>query len=204
MRSLAQSSPASKPLPNAWYRRDAITVARDLLGKGLYVLQNDGPTLVEIVETEAYLGSKDPASHAYRGPTPRNQVMFEQGGICYVYFTYGAHYCMNVVTGEKGLAEAVLLRATAPIEGWDIFRRNRPGVPDAQLMNGPGKLTRAMGINRLQNGWRFDRPDFKLLDLGHAYTSRQIGSSPRIGISKATEKLWRFSVKGSPWLSRKG
>jgi len=203
MKSLAPSYPVNKPLAPDFYRRDAVTVAKELLGKGLLLHHKGFCLLAEIVETEAYLGDKDPASHAFRGKTPRNTVMFEEGGVCYVYFTYGAHFCMNVVTGQKDGAEAALIRAMAPLEGLELMRANRPGVPDGQLLNGPGKLTQALGITREHNGWRFDRRDFQLIDLGRNYSSRQIGSSPRIGISKAVEKRWRFFVKGSPWLSRK-
>ncbi len=187
--------------PN-FYLRNTVTVAKALLGKCLHLRHSDTSLLAEIVETEAYC-ENDPASHTYRGPTPRNQMMYEEGGLCYVYFTYGSHFCMNVVTGKKGKGEAVLLRALAPLEGWEVFRKNRPGVPDSSLLNGPGKLTQALGIFREHNGWRFDRPDFQLLDLGRDYSSRQIGSSPRIGITKAKTRPWRFFIKGSPWLSRK-
>lgn len=178
-------------------------MARQLLGKGLYVRKRGAAILVEIVEVEAYLGWRDPASHAYRGVTPRNRAMFESGGTCYVYLSYGVNYCMNVSTRAKGVGEAVLLRAAAPLEGIEAMRKNRGGMKDRQLLNGPGKLCQALAIDLLYNGFTFDREDFKLVDLGRILPGKLIGVSPRIGISKAKDDELRFYVKGSPWLSRK-
>lgn len=199
-----------RSLPKRFYLNSTTSVAKSLLGKGLLV---ENRLLAEIVEVEAYLGKKDPASHSARGPTPRNQPMFEQGGICYVYLSYGINYCMNVVTGPEGLGEAVLIRAIRPLRGTNAMARSRGLAPFtgdldnplksiANICNGPGKLTQALGIDLRYNGLQFGRTGLKLVDLGKTYTASQIGRSPRIGISQATDKLLRFYVKGSPWLSR--
>jgi DNA-3-methyladenine glycosylase len=193
------------PLPKSFYLRDSCVVARELLGKGLVVKLGRDWLVLEIVEVEAYKGAIDPASHAFRGPTPRNWPMFEEGGTCYVYLSYGINYCMNVSTGPKGKGEAVLLRAGRPVSGLEVMQtlRNMPGE-EVQVSNGPGKLTQAMGIGPKHNGLRYDLNNFKLVDLGSSPVPSVIGTSPRIGISKATDKEFRFFVKNSPWLSRKG
>lgn len=192
-------------LPSGFYLGDTLKIAKNLLGKGIYVKKDGYEVIVEIAEVEAYLGSKDAASHAYRGPTKRNWPMFEAGGTCYVYLSYGLNYCMNVCTQGKGHAEAILFRAARPIHGIDIIRQHRPlAHNDYQLLNGPGKLCQGMGIDLTYNGMTFDRPDFKIVDLGIKVPSSSIGRSPRVGITKASDKLWRFFLKYSPWLSRKG
>lgn len=193
-------------MPPAFFRRDAVEVARALLGKGLFLRRGRQSFLVEIVETEAYLGQLDPASHAFMGPRERNRIMFEEGGRCYVYLSYGINYCMNVVTGEKGIGEAVLLRAGAPLAGLEAMRKNRGLRPNASqylLTNGPGKLCHALGIDLRYNGGNYFQDDFKIVDLGRLIDASEIGATPRIGISKAKEELLRFVIKSSPWLSRK-
>jgi len=204
MKSLSPSSQSQLekaanfvPLPPHFYLSNTTEVARALLGKGLFIsAPQKSPLLVEIVEVEAYLGSEDPASHAYRGMTKRNWPMFELGGMCYVYLSYGINFCMNVVTREKGVGEAVLIRAAAPILGLESIRH--------RALSGPGKLTHALGIDLSYNGLTFDRRDFKLIDLGKNYSEKFIGESPRIGISRATVERLRFFIRSSPWLSRKG
>lgn len=199
---------ALESLPQAFYQDHPVKVAKRLLGKGLLVAFGKHTMLCEIHETEAYLGSTDPASHAFRGPTPRTLPMFEEGGACYVYLSYGVNYCMNVVTGPKGRAEAVLLRAAAPCYGLEAMARHRNMQWDGslavarKLLSGPGKLCHALGIGPSQNGWNFFRPDFRLVDLRRNLTSRQILATPRIGITKAKHELYRFVVKDSIWLSR--
>ncbi|NBX77277.1 MAG: DNA-3-methyladenine glycosylase [Proteobacteria bacterium] len=195
----------SSPLPLKFYQRDTVTVAKDLLGKGLYVKKNKSQFLCEIVEVEAYLGERDEASHSFRGMTPRNRSMFEAGGTAYVYLIYGFYFCVNVATEEKGIGAAVLFRAAAPLSGHKEMQRNRklkePSKPE-KLLSGPGKLTQALGINRTFDGRKFDLPDFKIIDLGNVLSEAEIGSSPRIGISKAKDQHLRFFIKNSPWLSR--
>jgi len=201
MKLLEQSS----PLPLKFYQRDTVTVAKDLLGKGLYVRKNRSRFLCEIVEVEAYLGHGDPASHSFRGMTPRNQSMFEGGGTAYVYLIYGFYFCVNVATEEKGVGAAVLFRAAAPLFGHKEMQRNRKLKEPhrhEKLLSGPGKLTQALGIDRSFDGKKFTSTDFKIIDLGKVLSESEIGSSPRVGISKAKSKHLRFFIKNSPWLSR--
>lgn len=195
-----------KKLPCSFYLRPTLTVAKELLGKYL-VRKLGGKLLVgKIVEVEAYLGQKDPASHAYRGKTKRNEVMFWKGGHLYVYFTYGMHFCANVVTREKGVSEAVLIRAVEPIEGIEIMRENREFTRDDwdywNLANGPAKLCEAFGIQREQNGIDL-LGDEIFIASGGTVPKSLIGSSTRIGIKSATDKRWRFFVEGNKFVSRK-
>lgn len=198
-----------KKLPHSFYSRSAPYVAKDLLGKIL--VRRIGQTTLsgKIVEVEAYLGKKDPASHAYRGKTRRNEVMFGEGGHLYVYFTYGMHFCANVVTGKKDLGEAVLIRAIEPLDGIDLMKRNR-GFTDVRhfqgvrylytLTNGPAKLCEALGIKREDNGTDL-HGDKIFLTEGKSPKSI-IGTSTRIGITRGKEKKWRFFLKGNEWVSK--
>lgn len=195
-----------RPLPLSFYERPCLEVARDLLGKVL--VRRVGRTLLaaELVEVEAYLGDEDAASHAYRRRTPRNEIMYGRGGACYVYLSYGMCFCMNVVTGSEGTAQAVLLRAARPIEGLQSMRKNRGLAADAkltQLCSGPGKLAQAFGVDLRFYGTRFDSPDWMITDEGFETQPVEFTAGPRIGISKAKEFPYRFCVKNSPWLSRK-
>lgn len=201
-----QSSRANKPLLDSFFLQPCLDVARSLLGKGLVRIFRGDRLVVEITEVEAYLGDEDPASHAYRKRTPRNAVMFERGGACYVYLSYGMNFCMNVVAGPEGVGQAVLLRAARPIAGLETMRQNRGLPEDAKprdLCSGPGKLARALAIDKSHYGHRFNGPDLHLVDLGIRYLPEEITAGPRIGISQAKELPYRFCVKGSPWLSRK-
>ena len=193
-----------KKLPRSFYSRPTLLVAKDLLGKIL--VRKIGKTLLtgRIVEVEAYLGSKDPASHAYRGKTKRNEVMFGPEGHLYVYFTYGMHYCANVVTGREGIAEAVLIRAIEPLKCISMMKRNRKFTSDRKdemnLTNGPAKLCEAMGITGSHNGNDLCGNSIYLAE-GNVVSRSIIGRSERIGITKGTEKKWRFFVKGNNWVS---
>jgi DNA-3-methyladenine glycosylase len=184
-------------LPRRFYLRPAITVARDLLGTYL-VSRSAGQALIgRIVEVEAYLGERDPASHAYRGKTPRNEVMFGEGGHLYVYFTYGMHHCCNVVTGPEGRASAVLLRAVEPVRGVDLMRERREGgtrgrVSDAALTNGPGKLCQALGITRELNGADLCGERIWIGKTRGPRRRMKVARSPRVGISQGQHHLWRF------------
>jgi len=192
-------------LPRSFYLRPTLTVARELLGKYLVKKTSTHLLIGKIVEVEAYLGEKDPASHAFNGKTKRNEVMFQQGGHLYVYFTYGMHFCANVVTEEEGIARAVLLRAVEPVEGIEWMWKNR-GLERSQrnetnLTNGPAKLCQAFGIHRAENGT--DLLGEKIfLARGEKIYRSQIISSPRIGITRGMEKRWRFFVKNNRWISR--
>ncbi len=187
-----------------FYARDPREVAPDLLGK---LLVHDDPDAGRrsgrIVEVEAYCGAEDPGSHAYRGETPRNRTMFGPPGGLYVYFTYGMHWCANVVTGEVGEGVAVLLRALAPVEGTEAMRRARPRArSDRDLCNGPAKLCQAMGLDR-----RFDGADLVTADRGVWIDDD--GTAPptnphvttRIGLSAGAEHPWRWCVPGDPYVS---
>ncbi len=193
------------PLPRSFYTRPVVTVARQLLGKVL--VRRYGRALMAgmIVEVEAYNGADDPASHAFRGRTHRNDVMFRAGGILYVYFTYGMHFCANVVTGREGTGSAVLLRALAPLEGVRAMARHRslPATPDNALLSGPAKLCQAMKIGREENGTDLCGERIWIEDRGLTVPPRTIIALPRIGITRGKEKQWRFCVAGSRYLSRR-
>jgi DNA-3-methyladenine glycosylase len=178
-------------LPRSFYLRPTLEVAPDLLGKFLIFHSPQGKIVGEINEVEAYLGESDPASHAFRGPTPRTKVMFGEAGYSYVYFTYGMHYCLNVVTEETGVAGAVLIRSVIPREGVEIMQSHRRRPDLKNLTNGPGKLCQAYGLTRAHNGIDLVRSEqLYLQDRGVVPSSYQ--TSPRIGISQAKEQLWRF------------
>lgn len=177
-----------------FFGRDVVTVARDLIGATLLVEGVGG----EIVETEAY-DHEDPASHSYSGPTARNAVMFGPPGFAYVYLSYGIHWCLNFVCGEEGRGAAVLIRALRPTEGLAAMRRRRGIERERLLGSGPGRLAQALGITRAQNGLALDAVPFRLL----APSGRpDVATGPRIGITKAIERPWRFGMTGSTFLSR--
>jgi DNA-3-methyladenine glycosylase len=156
-----------------------------------------------IVETEAYLGYDDPASHGYlHRRNARNQALFGPPGTWYVYLSYGMHWCANLVCQKSGLASAVLLRALEPVEGLEIMRRRRGGVPDGDLCSGPGKLCQAMGITRELDGQRITQS--AAIVRRSAMSERlHVAAGPRIGITKAVDWPLRFCVAGSAWTSRK-
>ncbi len=187
-----------RPLPREFFARSTLVVARDLLGCYLVHAQPEGRTVGRIVEVEAYLGPRDPASHAYRR-TPRSEVMWGPPGTAYVYFSYGNHACMNIVTEREGRAGAVLLRALEPVEGLVFMRRRRGADGLRSLASGPGRLTRAMGITLGHN--RADLVNGSLYVVSGP-RPRGIAATPRIGISVATDVRWRFVERGSLFLSR--
>ena len=191
-----------KPLPRSFYTRGTVTVARALLNKQLVRLNEDDVLIGRIVEVEAYGGRNDPASHAYRGKTPRNMPMFGEPGHAYIYFTYGNHYCLNVTTQPPGVAGAVLIRAVEPLKGSDIMKQLRPGVPEQQLTNGPGKLTQAFAIDKSLN--QIDLTKRGNLFIGQASNEPPVTveRSPRIGITVGIERLWRFYIKSNDYVSR--
>jgi DNA-3-methyladenine glycosylase len=190
------------PLPLDFYRHDTFRLVPKVLGKVL-VRKIGGQTVSgRIVEVEAYVGD-DPASHAANGMTERNKVMFEAGGLSYVYFTYGMHFCFNIVTERKGFPAALLVRALEPVTGIDEMRRRRQVELIHNLTNGPAKLCQAMGIDRALNGVRLDGKELFIADDGFAVRSAEIGSSTRIGIRAGTESKWRFFLKGNEFVSRR-
>jgi DNA-3-methyladenine glycosylase len=161
----------------------------------------EGTLVGRIVEAEAYQ-EDDPASHSFRGLTPRTEVMFGPPGHLYVYFTYGMHFCMNVVTGRDGEGSAVLLRAVEPIEGIELMRRHRAARDDRLLCSGPGRLAQAFGIGRAQNGIDLVSGDEMFIATGKPVLRSLIGEGPRIGIRSATDRPWRLFENGSPFVSR--
>jgi DNA-3-methyladenine glycosylase len=176
-------------LDQAFYARDALAVAPDLLGKVLVA----GPCAGRIVEVEAYR-SDEPAAHSYRGPTPRTAVMFGPAGRLYVYFSYGVHCCANVVTGPEGDGQAVLLRAVAPLRGIDVMARRRHGRLRA-LADGPGKLCQAFGIDLGDTGADLTAGG-ELCVVDDGTPPPAFTTTPRIGITKAVDLPWRFLVTG--------
>jgi DNA-3-methyladenine glycosylase len=190
-------------MPRSFYDRDAIDVARDLLGKTLVRELNGERLSAMIVETEAYVGPHDLACHASKGMTDRNKVMFGPPGHAYVYFIYGMYYCLNLVTGHDGYPAAVLIRACEPIEGIEAMRRLRTKAKkDRDLTSGPGKLCMAMGIDRASNG--ADVCTGKTLFVEDAPPAKEIVGCKRIGVDYAGEykdKPWRFYIKDNPYVS---
>jgi len=187
-------------LPRSFYARDPRDVAPALLNKVLVRGDRRG----RIVETEAYVGSVDPAAHAYRGRTDRNATMFGPPGHLYVYFSYGVHWCCNPVCGDEGEGVAVLIRALAPLDGIDAMRAARPAARrDRDLCNGPGRLTQALGITGDDDGADLVSGDrgVAIVDDGTPPPAEPMVTT-RVGISKAAHEPWRFYVHGDPNVSR--
>ena len=189
-----------KDLSEKFFRRSAVVVAKDLLGCELSIHHGKNIVSGMIVETEAYLDD-DPASHAFGGKRNRNQPMFLSGGYVYVYFIYGNHFCFNVVTGLEGVGEAVLIRALEPLNGIDLMKRRRKKSNIHDLCSGPGKLCQALGINMDINGQSILRNPVMNVSRLKKFRSTQIESSHRIGIRKAVEMPYRFSVVQSEFVS---
>jgi len=190
------------PLPPGFYLRPAELVARELLGCRLYSSVGGRLCGSEIVETEAYVGPDDEASHAHRrfGTTRRNAVMVGPAGLAYVYLIYGMHWCLNAVTGPEGFPAAVLIRAARPLEGVEVARERRPGRTDRDLMRGPGRLCRALGVEGALNGHPLTAPPL-WIEPGAGVPDPDVARGPRVGISRATELPLRFWVRGSAWVS---
>jgi DNA-3-methyladenine glycosylase len=183
-----------KPLKRGFFSRSVHDVAPDLIGATMLV---DGVGGV-IVEVEAYHHT-DPAAHSYRGPTPRNQVMFGPPGFIYVYRSYGIHWCVNFVCEKAGSASAVLIRALEPTHGLAAMRRRRKLEDERALCSGPGKLTEALGITIAHNALALDEPP---IELFARTTKPEIVTGIRIGLAKAIEFPWRYGLKGSRFLSK--
>ncbi len=197
-----------KKLDRQFYTRDLLLVANELLGK-LLVKKEKGKILSgRIVEVEAYDGSFDEAAHTFIGKTKRNEIMFNAGGYLYVYFTYGNHYCCNVVTGEAGKGTAILIRAIEPIEGISSMIKNRFGrnllneKEKYNLTSGPGKVCQAMSINKKHYGIDLTGDEIYLVDQP-LIDKHKVVISKRIGIKKSVDLPWRFYIKDNPYVSRK-
>jgi len=174
--------------------RPVLDVAPRLLGATL----RHGEVAVRLTEVEAYDGPDDPGSHAYRGRTPRNAVMFGPPGYLYVYFTYGMHFCCNVVCGPEGSPSAVLLRAGEIVEGVELARQRRSGAPDRDLARGPARLCQALAIGREENGADLaSRP----LTLVPGTPDGAVSTGPRVGLRDAPDRPWRFWLTGEPTVS---
>lgn len=188
----------SRLLSREFFARDAVTVARDMLGKQLLRRYQGQVFGGIIVETEAYLGEEDTACHASRGRTPRTRVMYGPAGYYYVYLIYGMYHMLNIVTGEEGHPQAVLVRALRPVSGLEYMAVLRGGVTDKRLCDGPGKLCQALAIDREMNGKPVESDEL-WLELPVPEAAGRIVTGPRVGIAYAAEedqkKPWRFRLE---------
>jgi DNA-3-methyladenine glycosylase len=194
-------------LTRDFFARETLTVARDLLGQRLVRVWEEGRLVGRIVEVEAYIGEEDQACHARCGRTERNRAMYGPAGHAYVYFIYGMHHCLNVVTGPEGFPAAVLIRALEPLDGIETMRAQRGGRPDLQLASGPARLCQALGIDR-----RFDGADLCAVDArlfvepGDRVSAGDVAAGPRVGVrgdEVALTAPWRLYVRDSEYVSRR-
>ncbi|MCK5591991.1 MAG: DNA-3-methyladenine glycosylase [Candidatus Pacebacteria bacterium] len=195
-------------LSNNFYRREVLKVARELLGKIFVRVYNGKKLAGKIVEVEAYDGSIDKAAHSFGGMTKRTEVMFGKGGLFYVYFTYGVHFCSNVVTGNKGEGSAVLLRGIEPIKNIDVMSHNRfnknklTEKEKRNLTSGPAKITQTFNIGKEENGTDLTKNKIYILDYENI-NDNDIVITKRIGITRSVDLPWRFYIKDNPYVSRK-
>ena len=187
---------SGRALPRSFFDRPVLDVARDLLGRDL----SHGGVVLRLTEVEAYRGADDMGSHAYRGRTARNAVMFGPPGFVYVYFTYGMHWCMNVVCQAEGEAAAVLLRAGRVVSGLDTARERRPASNDRDLARGPARLTKALAIEGSLNGADLLRGPIRL-NAGEPVADDVVRTGPRVGVTRGAELPWRYWVDGEPTVS---
>lgn len=196
--------PADPALPRAFFARPVLEVAPDLLGATVEHRSHAGVVVVRLTEVEAYAGADDPGSHAFRGETPRNAVMFGPPGHVYVYFTYGMHWCMNLVCGPPGEAAAVLLRAGEVVGGDDLARTRRTSAKAPRdLARGPARLTTALGVDRAVSGVDATRPrSAVVLRRGEPMDVLRVRTGPRVGVAgDGAGHPWRFWVEGEPTVS---
>jgi DNA-3-methyladenine glycosylase len=198
----------SKILPKKFYAREVKTVAINLLGKILVKKDGNSTLAGKIVEVEAYDGKIDQAAHTFIGKTKRNEIMFNEGGYFYVYFTYGAHYCCNVVTGKKDHGTAVLIRSIEPVKGLKKMALNRYSrellneKERFNLTSGPGKVCQAFGINKSHYGADLTNGNIFIIDAPKIRRDMIIVTQ-RVGIKKSVDLPWRFYIKDNPYISRK-
>ncbi|MBK7501140.1 MAG: DNA-3-methyladenine glycosylase [Ignavibacteriales bacterium] len=194
-------------LTRKFFIRPVLVVAKDLLGKVLIKKDGNRVLAARIIEVEAYDGKVDKASHSFNGKTKRNEVMFNEGGYFYVYFTYGAHFCCNVVTGKRNNGEAVLIRAVEPLLGINKMIENRFGrelKSEKEIYNltsGPGKVCKAFGFNKEHSGLDLTNSSVFIVNQPKL-KNNMIGVSKRIGITKSASLPWRFFEIGNPYLSK--
>ncbi|MEV4257217.1 DNA-3-methyladenine glycosylase [Spirillospora sp. NPDC049652] len=190
------------PLPRDFFDAPVETIAPRLLGSVLVHATDEGAVAVRLTEVEAYAGPRDPASHAYRGQTARNAVMFGPPGHAYVYFTYGMHYCANLVCGPAGTASGVLLRAGEIVGGEELAVARRPRSSVRDLARGPARLCNALAIARAENGLDVCDPDGPLRILpGDPVDPAAVRSGPRVGVNGGKDTPWRFWIDGDPTVS---
>lgn len=194
------------PLP-FYQRHDVVQIARELLGKVLVTAWNGKLTAGRIVETEAYAGEVDRASHAYRGRTPRTAVMYGAGGVAYVYLCYGLHQMFNIVSNVEGMPHAILIRAVEPMVGIDIMlQRTGKKALHHSLTRGPGNVGKALGFHTKQTGWSLHSDELFIGNDGYAIPEDKIIATPRIGVAYAAEDAllpYRFYIQGNPFVSGK-
>ncbi|MGD2218412.1 MAG: DNA-3-methyladenine glycosylase [Gemmatimonadales bacterium] len=194
-----------RPLAPSFFDRAAETVARELLGAYLVSDCRGSRCVGRIVETEAYPGPHDPASHAAAsvGRTVRNDPMFGPPGTAYIHLNFGVHWCLNVVVRREGYPAAVLIRALEPLEGLDTIRHRRHFRPDRELTSGPAKLTQALAVRPTLQRHRLTEPPL-FVAAGEPIPKGALVRTTRVGITKGTEKKWRFYDRRSAWVSRRG
>ena len=195
-------------LPLSFYlRTDVVKIAKELLGKILVTNWNNEFTSGRIVETEAYAGESDKASHASKGRTTRTEVMFDEGGRAYVYLCYGIHQMFNIVTGKKGIPHAILIRAVEPLTGIDlILKRTGKKIIDGSVTRGPGNVGKAFGFHTSQCGISLLSDELYIADDGFKLPGSMIGASPRVGVDYAGDHAawhYRFFIKGNKYVSGK-
>ncbi|WP_432512011.1 DNA-3-methyladenine glycosylase [Kineococcus sp. SYSU DK001] len=190
-------------LPRSFYDRDVLEVARDLLGRVVRHRTPAGVVGIRLSEVEAYAGPDDPGSHAFRGPTPRTRVMFGEPGHAYVYFSYGMHWCMNLVCGPEGTASAVLLRAGEVVEGLELARSRRVAARrDVDLARGPARLTQALGVDRAQDGVDVCSGGPLEVVAGEPVPDADVAWGPRVGVAGAGAPTpWRVRLVNDPTVS---
>ncbi len=189
-------------LNKPFYTRDTVTVAKELLCK--YIFKKHGRSFLcgKIVETEAYLGDEDPACHAFRKITKRNEPMFESGGIAYVYFIYGNYYCFNVVTEKQGIGSAVLIRGVEPVDGIQAMKKNRGVIKkDYELSNGPSKFCLAFNIDKKDN-WEDLTKDRIFISKYRKKESITVSVAKRIGIKEGADLPYRYFIKDNPYVTK--
>lgn len=195
-------------LPKKFYTGELLKTAQNLLGKIIVKKGNRMFLTAMITEVEAYDGSIDEAAHSFKGITERTKVMFDEGGLLYVYFTYGAHFCANVVAGKAGEGKAILIRAVEPLNHFEVLARNRYGrkfnteKEKINLTNGPGKFCQAFGITKQHNGTDLTGDVIFILN-NKRIKKENIIITKRIGITRSVELPWRFFIKDNPYVSRK-
>ncbi|MGB2698414.1 MAG: DNA-3-methyladenine glycosylase [Candidatus Zixiibacteriota bacterium] len=190
-----------RKLKREFYHRPTLKVAKELLGKFLVVYRRGKTLSGKIVETEAYIGSSDPACHASKGMTPRNKVMFGPPGHAYIYFTYGMYHCLNLVTEKEGFPAAVLIRAIEPVQGMELMARRRGTKNVKNLASGPGKLCQALGLDRSLNGEDLCSGSIWIED--RAEKAGKIKSTSRVGVTNGKNKKWRLYIYNSEFVSKR-